>query len=70
MANFELVLLPLLIALIFFILATIYFLWHRKKVKKSTEKVKGRVQAFVFGLSLCVLGGFSLFISLFFLISG
>jgi CHASE3 domain sensor protein len=70
MANFELVVFPLLIAILLLFIATLFFLWHRKKVKESTENVRGRIQSMIFGLSLCILGGFSLFISLFFLISG
>lgn len=70
MANYDLVVTPLIIAMAFLMGAAFYFLWFQKTIQKATLKHKAKTQAMIFGLSLCTLGGFSLFISLFFLITG
>lgn len=70
MANYDLVVKPLLIALVLFIGALLYFLWLRKASKRPNILAGSKRHASLFGYGLFVLGGFSLFISLFFLISG
>ena len=70
MANFDLVILPLLISIALLFLALVYFIWLKIKIKKSRKTLRGLQRAKLFGYSLMVLAGFSLFISLFFLITG
>jgi len=70
MANFQLVILPLLFSIIFLFFALLFFVWLKIKIKKSRHPVKGQKEASFFGYSLMILGCFALFISLFFLITG
>jgi len=70
MANFQLVVLPLLFSIFFLFFAFLFFVWLKIKTKKSKYPVKGQKAASLFGYSLMILGGFALFISLFFLITG
>jgi len=70
MLTYELVLKPLILALIFFVLAILYFVWLRNTQEKTQHPTKGKFQASLLGWSLSLLGGFCLFISVFFLVAG
>jgi hypothetical protein len=48
----------------------VFFIWMKIKMKKSKHQLRGKTSASIFGYSLVALAGFSLFISLFFLITG
>ena len=69
MANFQLVILPLLISIGFLFWALLFFVWLKIKWGKKKAEIRGRKSASIFGYSLMLLAGFSLFISLFFLIT-
>lgn len=70
MITHELILKPLLYAIICIAIAIAFFIWKNKFVKKASHPVEGKKSASLFGWSFIVLGGFCLFISLFFLIAG
>jgi hypothetical protein len=70
MANFQLVVLPLLFSIAFLFFALLFFVWLKIKIKKSKRTIKAQKAASLFGYSLMMLGGFALFISIFFLITG
>lgn len=70
MANFQLVVVPLLISIALLFIALIFFVWIKLKLKKRKRQIEGKAAASIFGYSLLVLGGFTFFISLFFLITG
>jgi hypothetical protein len=70
MITHELILKPLLYAIICIAIAIMFFIWKNNFVKKANHPVEGKKSASLFGWSFMVLGGFCLFISLFFLIAG
>ena len=71
MVTYDLILIPLYLAVFLFVGGLLYFLWQKKLMKKADMNIiKNKGTAPLFGWSLFVLGSFSLFISLFFLIAG
>jgi len=70
MAQFELVWIPFIIALLFFLLGCLVLLWHKARLKKANHRLPGSSNVLVLGISLIAIGGVSLFIGLFFLITG
>jgi hypothetical protein len=70
MITYELVFKPLVLAIVLFITALLFFVWLNKYTKRSPSVLKGKTRASLVGWSLCILGVYSLFISLFFLIAG
>ncbi len=70
MANFQLAILPMLISIVFLFCALLFFIWMKKKSKKNKHQIQGQKAASVFGYSLIILGGFSLLISMFFIVTG
>ena len=70
MANVQLVVLPLLITIVLLFTALLFFAWLKIRSKKKGRYIPGQKTASLFGYSLLVLGGFSFFIALFFLVTG
>jgi hypothetical protein len=70
MAQFELVGFPMILSFIFLLLAVWVFFWRKMKLKKAGKKLSGSIDVVVLAISILILAFVSLFIGLFFLITG
>lgn len=70
MSQFELVWIPIILAALFLILGTRIILWRNKKLRLMSSSPNGSGSVLILGLSFLLLSGFSLFLALFFLITG
>jgi len=70
MITYELVLTPLVYAIICFAIAASYFIWQKRILRKVKQPLRGQKNASLFGWSFLLLGSFCFLISLFFLIVG
>ena len=69
-SQFELVWLPLLFTLFFLVAGTRILAWRRLKLRSAAVRPEGSGSILILGSSLLLLSGFSLFLFLFFLITG
>jgi hypothetical protein len=70
MITYELILEPLFYAIICIAIAILFFIWKNNFIKKASYPVNGKKSAELFGWSFIALGGFCLFIAIFFFIAG
>jgi len=70
MAQFELVWAPLIFAFILSLVASWVLVWRKGKLKKVNHRLPGSTSVLILGISLFLLSGVSLFVGLFFLITG
>jgi uncharacterized membrane protein YsdA (DUF1294 family) len=70
MAQFELVWAPLIIAFVLSLMACWVMVWRKRKLIRTTRRVPGSALVLILGLSFLLLSGISLFVGLFFLITG
>jgi hypothetical protein len=70
MAQFELVWAPLIFAFVLSLVAGWVLIWRKRKVKKTHRLIPGSASVLILGISLFLLSGVSLFVGLFFLITG
>lgn len=68
MANFQLVWLPLIVAMLLFTLAALYLAGINRRLNRSDNKA-GIWEARLLGQGLIILGGFAFFIFLFFVVT-
>ena len=69
-SQFELVWLPLVLALLFLIGGSMVLSWRRKKLRGMSTHPGDSGSMFILGFSLLILSGFALFLGIFFLVTG
>ena len=69
-SQFQLVWAPLILAALLLALGIWVLAWRKQKLIDSSSRIQGNLSILVLGSSLLILSGFSLFLGLFFLISG
>ena len=70
MAQFELVWIPIIIAILFSSIAIKVLVWRKSKLRNTRYAPQGSASILILGISLFILAGFSLFTGMFFLITG
>jgi hypothetical protein len=69
-SQFELVWIPLISTALFLLLGTRVLVWRRKKLRLVSFRPQSSGSILILGSSFLLLSGFSLFLALFFLITG
>ena len=69
-SQFELVWLPLLLAIVFLLMGIRVLYWRKMNLNKVSVRMEGSGSIRILGLSSLLLFGFCLFVGLFFLITG
>ena len=68
-ATIELVIIPLAVAIILYFIGIRIIRWKNRIIRLSYHRLRGNAGVNLFVLSLFMLGSFSMFLSLFFLIT-